>query len=257
MNILISDFVLVLLIFLRIFTAFFAAPVFGHKSFPVLSKVFLSLIIAYIVFLINHNIKINVEYTMGWLAINALKEMITGLILGFMLSIIFHAISYAGTLIGFNMELSMANVLNPADGTNNNVIGQALYMAAILIFLLINGHYYIISGLLYSFTIIPLGKFTVTHSVYDLLVKYSGSIFVIALKIASPIVVSFFLIYIASGVLARVIPQMQVFFVTQPLMLGLGFFLLLALTPIYVYVIKGLLQSYESNLLNLVKAMAQ
>jgi flagellar biosynthetic protein FliR len=74
-------------------------------------------------------------------------------------------------------------------------------------------------------------------------------------KIAAPIMVSFFLIHIGEGIIARVIPQMQVFFVTQPLKIGLGFALLAGITPIYVYVIKNLLQDYENSLFNLIKAM--
>ena len=61
--------------------------------------------------------------------------------------------------------------------------------------------------------------------------------------------------YIAEGIIARVIPNMQVFFVTQPLKIGLGFALLISVTPVYVYVIKNLLKDYEDNLFQLIKAM--
>jgi flagellar biosynthetic protein FliR len=85
--------------------------------------------------------------------------------------------------------------------------------------------------------------------------KYAVSVFVIAIKIAAPVLVSFFLIHIAEGIVARVIPQMQVFFVTQPLKIGLGFAMLAMVIPTYVYVIKSLLRSYEESLYQLIKAM--
>jgi len=256
-NIPVGDFVIVLLIFIRIAAAFFASPVYNHKSIPVLVKVFLSLVIAYIIFLTIDKTKITVEFTLGWLFANAIKEIITGLILGFMLNFVFYGIEFAGSIIGLNMELSMAESLNPVDGTSTNEIGQVLFLASLMLFFLIDGHHYIISALVYSFSIVHIGVFTINQSVYQLLVKYSSAVFIIAVKIASPIMVSYFLIYLAEGIIAKVIPQMQVFFVVQPLVVGLGFILLVALAPVYLYVIKYLLKGYEANLMSIIKAMGQ
>jgi flagellar biosynthetic protein FliR len=256
-NIPIAEFIIVLLIFLRILAAFAASPIFGHQAIPPLVKVFLSLIIAYIVFLTIDKSKIIVEYNMAWIFTNAVKEIVTGLIMGFMLNFVFHGISYAGTIIGFEMGLSMSEVLNPIDNTSENVIGNIFYYASIVLFFLINGHHYIISGLVYSFSAFQIGKFTLSEPVFLLLIKYAGTVFIIAVKIASPIIVSYFLIQIAEGILGKVIPQMQVFFVAQPLVIGIGFTLLISLVPIYLYVIKYLLKGSEDNLMFLIKAMGQ
>ncbi len=256
-NISTADFIIVLLIFLRITAAFFSAPIYSHSSFPIMGKIFLALIISYIIFLTIDKSKIVIETNLGWLFTTSVIEIVTGLIIGFSINFIFHAISYAGSLIGFDMGLSIAQSLNPIDGFTSNVIGDVLSMSAMLLFLLINGHHYVISGLAYSFSIVPLGKPAITDSVYHLLVDYSAGVFLIAVKIASPFIVSYFLIYIAEGIMARIIPQMQVFFVSQPLILGMGFLLLISLAPIYFYVIKSLLYGYENNLAILIKAMAQ
>jgi flagellar biosynthetic protein FliR len=251
----IIDFIIVILIFIRISTALISSPVFGTKVIPTLPKTFLSIILAYIVFLSIDRSSITTVPTGYMLVIFSIKEAITGLIIGFMLQFVFWGVSYAGTLIGFDMGLTMAEVFNPASEESNNVVGEFLYYGALMMFFLINGHHYLISSLKHSFSVIPLGKFTLTKPVYDLIVIYSASIFVIAVKIASPIMVSFFLITIAEGVIARIIPQMQVFFVTQPLRIGIGILMISAITPIYLYVIKNLLQDYESKLYNLIEAM--
>ncbi len=256
-NIPIEDFVIVLLIFMRIMAAFVSSPIYGHKAIPALVKVFLSLVIAYIVFLTIDRSAIKVEFSLAWLSVNVLKEILTGLVIGFTLNFIFHGISYAGMLIGFDMGLSMASELNPVDGSSSDVVGDFIYFASLMLFFLINGHYYIISSLVYSFSIIHIGKFTINQPVYDLIVKYSGAVFVIAVKISSPILVSFVLLQIAEGIMTKVIPQMQIFFVAQPLLIGIGFFILASLAPVYVYVIKYLLKGYEDNLATLIKAMAQ
>jgi flagellar biosynthetic protein FliR len=254
-NILVADFVIVILIFLRIVSALITSPIFSNKALPVLPKIFISAVIAYIVFLSIDTSVIKFDITIWSLFYYGVKEIITGLIIGFMMNFVFHGIAFAGHIIGFDMGLTIAEVFNPMEETNNNVVGEAIYIAAILIFILINGHHYLIQGLAYSFTVVQIGHFSVNATVYELLVKYSATIFVIAIKIASPILVSFFLVNLGEAVIARVMPQVQIFFVTQPLKLGIGFLLLVAAIPFCIYVIKFLLQDYENNLFTLIKAM--
>jgi flagellar biosynthesis protein FliR len=255
MTILVKDFIIVLLIFIRILSALIAAPVFGDKAIPTIAKIFLSFVIAYIIFLVMDTATVKVQVELWWLFMNVIKEIITGLLIGFSLNFVFYGFSFAGTLMGFDMGLNMAQVFNPSDETETDILGQFIYFIAILVFFLINGHHYLIRELAYSFKVVPVGKFTVNKSVIDLLISYSANVFVIAVKIAAPILISFFLVNIAEGITARVIPQMQIFFVTQPLKLGLGFMLLVFSTPLLIYVIKNLLKAFEDNLFTLVKAM--
>lgn len=67
----------------------------------------------------------------------SIKEAITGLVIGFMLQFVFWGVSYAGTLIGFDMGLTMAEVFNPSADESNNIIGEFLYYGALMIFLLL------------------------------------------------------------------------------------------------------------------------
>jgi len=255
-NILVTNFIIVLLIFLRILAAILSAPLYGNRALPVLAKIFLSFVIAYMIFLTMDTSKIHVIISMSFIVLSALKEILTGLILGFMLNFVFYGVLYSGTLIGYDMGIAIADMFNPSIEFSSNPIGEALYFSTLLIFILINGHYYVIEGLSYSFVSVPIGASSFHQGVMDLMFKYSASVFIIALKIAAPVMVSFFLIHIAEGIIARIIPQMQVFFVTQPLQIGLGFLLLAGITPIYIYVIKNLLKNYEQQLFNIIKAMS-
>ena len=254
-NILMTDFLIVFLIFLRILSALIAAPVFGHKAIPAVSKVFISFVIAYIVFNSVNSPEITLDFNVWWIATTALKEIITGLIIGYTLNFIFYGINFAGSLIGFDIGLAMATIFNPVDESSGNVIGQLVYFLALLMFFIINGHHYVIQGLAYSFHVIPLSEATIKESVVELLIKYSATVFIIAVKISAPILVSYFLIHIAEGILARIIPQMQVFFVTYPIKIGVGFLMMTMLVPLYVGLIKNLLHDFENNLLSLVRAM--
>ena len=255
-TILVSDFVILLLIFARILSAFVSAPIFSNSAIPTIPKIFISFVVAYVIFSFIDKSKIVVEFNTWFLVTSLAKEVMIGLIIGYAMNMVFYGISFAGSLIGFDIGLSSAQLLNPFEEAESNVVGDVIYFMAILIFLLINGHHYLIRALYTSFKIVPLGHYVINRPLFDVLMKYAASVFVIAIKVASPILVSFFLVHIAEGIMARVIPQMQVFFVTQPLKLGLGFALLILAVPAYVYMISGLLGSYEESLYQLIKAMS-
>lgn len=255
-EILVYDFVIFLLVFLRISSMLFAAPIFGHKTIPPLVKIGLSLIIAYIVFFTIDKSSVRFDINMATIAIYSIKEIITGLIMGFILNFVFWGISFAGHLIGFDMGLMFSEVLNPFEDSQNNVIGEVLFFGTVLLFILINGHHYIITGLVASFSVIPIAKYTINEPVFGLIIKYSVAVFTIAIKIASPVLVAFFLVHLAEGIIARVIPNIQIFFVSQPLKIGLGFTMLITLVPFYVYAIKNLLHGYESKLMEMIKGMS-
>jgi flagellar biosynthesis protein FliR len=255
MNILINNFLLVLFIAVRITSAFVASPFFGHTAIPSQVKVLLALVISYMTFLTLPSRELNIEISLWMISFICIKEAFVGLIIGYSLNIVFYGISFAGSIMGIEMGLSMAEIFNPATSVSSNVISDMMYFIALIIFLMIDGDHYLIRGVIYSFRVIPIGIFTFHESLYSLLIKYAGSVFIIAVKIASPLMVTFFLINIASGIITRLIPQMQVFFVTQPLILGLGFLMIISALPIYVYVIKNLLMNYEDQLYQIIRAM--
>lgn len=256
MNILINDFVLVFLMLLRISSLFLSAPIFGHRAIPAIIKIFLALVIAYTVFLTMQGNSIPFELSMSNLFVLAINEVLIGLILGFSLNIVFWAVAFAGSLIGITMGLSMAEVFNPATGTSNNVIGEILFLISTMVFFIINGHHYVITSLYYSFQILPVGFINLSGALFEMIIKFGSTVILLAVKIASPFIVIYFLLYVAEGIIARVIPQMQVFFVTQPIHIGFGFFLLIATTPVFVLVVKNLLRDFQAQLLNIIKAMS-
>lgn len=255
-EILVADFIKGILIFLRILAAIYTAPVFRNKSVPKLAITFLALLITYIAFFFVDDVDYNVDQGLIYLGLIGIKEVITGIIIGFMLNFVFYALGYAGMLMGYDMGLGAAMGFDPSSESNSNIIGQVFSVTGILIFILINGHHYVIRGLSYSFEVIPIGFYTINGEVTNLMIQYSASIFILAVKIASPLMVSFFLLHIAAGIVARISPQMNVFFVIQPLKMGLGFFLLISAMPLYVVIIRNLLMEYEDKLFELLKAMS-
>lgn len=255
-DILVADFVKGLLIFLRISGVMFSAPVFSNSSIPTTAKLFFSIILAYMIFFTVDDFQFDPDQSLIPLIILGAKEVITGILMGFMLNFVFYGFSYGGLLIGYDMGLAMAQMFDPTTESNTNIMGQTMLILATLVFVLINGHHYLIRGLAYSFNIVPIGAFKMSQGLLDTIILFSGGIFVLAVKIASPIMVSFFLLHLGSGIVARVMPQMNIFFVVAPLKTGLGLFLLITLTPVYVYFIRNLLMAYEDKLFELIKAIS-
>ncbi len=254
-EILTIDFLTGIMIFLRISAMFVFAPIYNSDNIPVLVRLALALIVTYIAFFSVDKIIIPQNFGFVILILYGIKEILTGVIMGMTLNIVFHGVSFAGLLFGRDMGLAMTQMFDPSSNTQGNIISTLLVLTIIVVFVLINGHHFVVQAVTYSFKIIPIGKFQVTESVYKLLVKYSASIFILAVKIASPVIVAFFLVHLASGIIARVSPSFQVFFVLLPLKLMLGVLLLALVTPLYVYLFKDLIYQYEKDLFELVKAI--
>ncbi len=254
-EILLADFLLVLLIFIRLFAMMMAAPVLSNAAFPMLARIFIAFVVAYLTFLTIDKSHIVIDANLVSLILSGTKEFITGYIMGFALSFIFNGISFAGHLIGYDMGLMMAEVMDPTQETSNNVIGEVIFYASTILFIVINGHHHLITAVVSSFKLVPVAKYTINKPVVDLIINYAFGVFIIAIKIAAPIMVSFLLIHIAEGIIAKVIPQIQIFFVTQPLKIGLGFIFLIGLAPLFVFAIKSFLNCYELQLSELIKSM--
>jgi len=255
MEILIFDFIKGILIAARLAGVMFTAPVFSLRAVPTKAKLLLTILLTYVVFFTVPDSDPMLSENLMLLAITALKEVITGMILGFTINFIFYGISYAGLILGYEMGLFIAQMFDPTTESQNNVVGQMLLMIGILVFVVINGHHFVVRAASLSFDVIPLGLYSINEPVSKLLINYSAAIFMLAIKISSPILISFFLLDIGAGIIARVIPQMNVFFVVQPLKIELGMVLMVFVIPVYVYVIKDILLKYQNKILELIHTM--
>lgn len=255
-QIVVKEFIIWLVVFLRIAGIIFTAPIFISPALPNMAKVLLSAAISYIIFFVlpdKQNIVI--EYNLLFLFMIGLKEMIIGIIIGFAMNIIFYALNLGGMLIGFEIGLTMANVLNPLEEMPQNVVGEFIYFTGILVFLMINGHHYAIEAGRASFEFVKIGALNITEAFHIFFIKQVSTMFIISVKIAMPFIVSFFLLYLSEAIIARVIPQMQIFFVMHPLKIGIGLMILLFFLPFYVQALVNLMGRIENSLYELLKVM--
>jgi len=251
----IRQLVVFLLVFGRIGSLVVTAPVFGHQSVPVQVKVALGLFLSFVYFPLAAAGAPEIDVRLVALVFLAVKEIAVGVLLGFAAGLIFTGVGIAGELIGFDLGFSMSTAFDPETGVNNPVVGQFLQLVLMLVFLLLNGHHFVLQALKLSYEAVPIGALSVRAAVADRLVALTGMIFAVGLKLAAPVIVSSFLVTVALAVLTRVAPQFNVFMVNFPLKIGVGLIVLLTSAPMMVYVFKKLLAGFENNVLELVRVL--
>ena len=255
MEIYVSQFIIFLLLFVRITALIVTAPVLGYEAVPVQVKVSLGLFLALVFYPLASNHAPQIDTRLIPLVIVALKEISVGLLLGFVLSLILAGARFAGDIIGYGMGFSMANIIDPESEQSVSLISEFFYIVSMLLFLLLNGHHFVIEALQLSYTAVPIGGLSLNTLLGAGVIKLTAFVFLVAVKLAAPIIVALFLVDVGLGVLARVVPQMNVFMVSFPLKIAVGLMMLMTTGPMMIYVFKKLLVSFESEVLALVQVM--
>ena len=214
-----------LLIAVRVGALFAVAPVLGSTQVPVKTRIVVSLVIALLLFPIVavEAGKLPCTFPVFFLCIG--KEFLVGLVIGFITMLVLNGIYLAGQVIDMQMGFGIVHVIDPISNIQIPVMGQFYFIIAILIFLTIDGHHMLILALSKSFKVVPLTGFRFSGGLAKQLLRYSGDLWIIAFKIGAPAIAALFLASVALGIIARTVPQMNVFIVGFPLKIGIGIFL--------------------------------
>jgi len=163
----------------------------------------------------------------GWnIAIMFIGELILGLILGLVVRFLFGAVQLGGQIIGFQMGFAMVNVVDPITGVSNAVSAHFLYMCTMLTFLVLNGHLYLLKAIGLSFEYIPPGGLLITPGLATHILEFSNIMFILAIKIAAPVMAALFLVDLSLALISRAAPQMHVLVLGFPVKITVGFFFL-------------------------------
>lgn len=250
-----EKFVVFMLVFIRTLSMFVAAPLYGNQGVPAQMKIWAGGAIAFALFPLVAAHSGTVPTDLGSLIVLALQEVIVGSAIGYTMNVLFYAVNFAGEILGIEMGLSISSLVDPQSGVSTPVVGQFQSIVAIFIFLILNGHLFLIEALQLSYEAVPVAGLKLTGSAVNLFVHISGSVFVAAVKIGAPVIVSIFLTDVLLGIIARMVPQINVFFLGMPLTIGIGIVLLIASLPFFVVVFEKLVGSFEAQTLELVRMM--
>ena len=154
----------------------------------------------------------------------AVSEVAVGLLLGFCGNIIMAAIETAGYLVDMKIGFGMANVVNPHYGQASPILGIFKYLLVMLIFLGIDGHHILVRALHRSFQLVPAGAAAVPAEWAQIGLGAAAEMFKIALVLSCPVWAATMIVDFGLGVIARTVPQLNVFVVGIPMktLVGLG-----------------------------------
>lgn len=252
-----SDFAAHLPIFVRISAFFVAIPLF-RQGVPALAKLAVA---AVVTLLLRPAVPVPplpgdpLSY-----ALVAASETAVGLAIGLVVTTLLSALYLAGQFIDFPMGFGMVNVLDPQTGTQMPVLGEFLSTVAILVLFLVDGHHVLLRALAESFALLPIGGAGLGGPAIEAVTRLFSASFVLGLRIALPVMGALFLADVALGIVARAVPQINVFFVGFPLKIGIGFAVIALVLPAFVMLMAELLSptgAMTEHIANLVGALAR
>ena len=211
-----------LLVLIRISGMLVTAPILSQRSIPAQAKIGLAFTVSLILFPL-HASHLVIPTDLIQFAVIAGQELILGLMLGFVATLVFTSLQMAGEYISMQMGLSISSVLDLVSGTQVPALGQLYFYMAVLLFLSLNIHHALILGVEKSFSKIPVGEFVTSGGVMaERFITLTGDMFTLALMIALPVMGILLVTEVCLGFMAKVMPQMNIFMVGLPMKVGVG-----------------------------------
>ncbi|MFC1606757.1 flagellar biosynthetic protein FliR [Candidatus Latescibacterota bacterium] len=251
-NLAYSDIYMLMLVMFRSGAFLMTVPIFGHLTIPRIMRVWIIVLISFIIYPSLNGAAPEPPATIIQLVMTILNEVFIGLLMGYTVIIFFAAVQYGGQIIGMQMGLAIANVLDPMGAGEISLIGEFYYLLSLLIFILIDGHYYILEALIKCYDLVPVAGGGFNASVGDYLAGLAGMVFVLAVKFAAPVIITLFIMNSILGIVARTVPQMNVFIVGFPLAIGVGFALIGFTLPVFKIIVEKVFLGIQTHIFTIV-----
>lgn len=245
-----------LLMFVRMTSFFLVAPLFSNRGLPTRFKIGLGFFLALVAFSANMN-----EVTIfldGYYLFLIMKEVFVGVALGFTAALMLYAVQVAGAFIDFQMGFALANVMDPQTGAQVPIMGHFKYTLSLLFLLIVDGHHLMLDGVMRSFQLVPVESISFSlenGEVGRFITTLFLQMFMIAMQMALPVVGALFLVDVALGILAKTVPQLNIFAVGFPLKIFAGFIMILLAMPVFFYVLQNLFKKMFVSMSELIKLL--
>jgi flagellar biosynthesis protein FliR len=214
-----------LILLIRIGVILFLLPFWSGKQFPRLFKIGFILAMAYVLAPV-----VPMEIRSQEIPLIMIQELLLGATLGFAVKFVFMAVEFAGTLISDAMGISIAAVFNPEMGRSTE-ISTILGLMAMLLFLALDLHHDLLAMIVKSYEVLPVGHLRIDNLLQKG-ISIGGQVFILAIKIASPILVGMIIVNVLMGFIYKAAPQVNIFFVSIPVYVVIGLLILFLSTPL-------------------------
>lgn len=223
-----------ILVFLRVTALIISSPIFGRRNLPNLLKIVFCILVTYVIFSSTSQImQINYRNFLEF-ALLCMKELLFGLVLGYVTTLFFSVVQTAGQVMDMQMGFGMVNVFDVQSNISIPITGNLLYVGLMLTFFSVNGHLQLIYIVKSTFASIPAGGVTLNPVIGLVALDVFVLSFLLAVNVAMPLIASGLLGEVVFGFMVRAIPQMNIFVVGIPVKVLIGFVMLLAILPMFV-----------------------
>lgn len=225
---------LFLLMFIRVSALIVSSPIFGRKTLPNILKVCLCLVLTYVMFAANMSAPVPRYANFIEFAMMCIKELLFGLVVGYVLTLFFSLVQISGQYIDMQMGFGMVNVLDAQNNLNVPITGELLNIVLMVSFFGANGHLKLIYIIDSTFSRIPVGAVQLNPLIGLTALEVFILAFMLAVNVALPLIASGLLGEVAMGFIVRAVPQINVFVVGIPMKIIIGFMILMLVLPVFV-----------------------
>ncbi len=210
----------------RVLAMMWVGPLFSHPAVGARVRVVAALMVAWVAAPVGVGRLAGPHWDLASIAAAVAVELLVGLAVGVGAMLVFTAMMLLGELLAVQGGLGAAQTIDPATGGSSPAIGMALESFALLIFLAIDGHHDLIRGITATFEFMPVGGALPSTDVFLEIARLGQAVWQVAFQIAAPVTVAIFVQNVATGVLGRAMPQLNILIVNLPLHVGLVFLIL-------------------------------
>jgi len=220
-------FMSLILLLVRVSIILYMVPFFSDLQIPPIMKGLLCITLTFCFYqLVPTTVPKIFTYDLPHVVAGLVGEISLGLFWGLSVRLILAVFEIAGEYIGYQFGFTIANILDPQSGIQISLLSQWFYLFAMLIFLAVNAHYIVIRALVKSIVQLPPGSFVVNILTYKGIRYLSFKMFELALQISAPVVAVLLFTQVAMGIIAKMVPQINILISSFPLTIFLGFLFL-------------------------------
>jgi len=231
-----------MLVFLRVGSAMMLLPGFGEPYVPPRLRLLLALTIAVIVAPILGNALPALPESASALALLLLGEILIGLFLGTVARMYMAALTTAGMVIAYMSSMANALTNDPSAAQQGSIAGTFLLIVAVMTIFSLNLHHAMLFAIIDSYELFVPGQAPPVADFADMISRVVGKTFLLSFQIAAPFIAVGLIFFLGLGLLGRLMPQMQVFFVAMPLQIAAGFVVMVLVLPAIMRVFIGAFQ---------------
>ena len=244
-----------LLCLARVIALIAAIPVFAGNQISGRIKIGLAVATTLLLFPSMAPYAPKVAFTVTEFGLLIINEVLLGVLIGLVAQLIFAAVTFGGTVIGYQMGFAAANIFDPQTTQQLSLMSHFINILALLAFLSFDIHHFFFKIIVESYIILPPGFLDFSHGAVQQLMHLGGQMFVLGVKFSAPVLALLLIANLVLGILARVFPQLNVFMLSFPLNIGISFLVIGLTLNTMVFTLRREFDTMGENILNLLQLL--